>query len=283
MKMFSRLLCTAAAICTGAGLLASPASASELKYKFEKGQTLKYRVTNETVANMDMGGQQMKQNVILGTDLSMMVKEVAEDGSATFEAKYTAAKLDMDSPMGKMNFDSSKKEGNSPMLETMGGMIDKPFTLVLTSSGQVKEIKGLAEAMGAAAGMGEMFGEEQMKATFEQAFYVLPDGPAEAGKSWMRESKQGPMKFENTYTLKSIDGGIATIEGVGKITLTEKEQMGMTIELKESEAKSTITFDAGKGQLTKSVGTGNFTMAMSGQGMTMSTKASTKTTTERID
>lgn len=277
---FARL-CTAVA---AVAALASSALADEgLKWVWTKGQSINYK--NSTDANVDLITPQgpMKQTVSMTMVMNLAVKEVAEDGTATIETKYTSAKIDMEVPMmGKMSYDSSSKENdeNNPM-SAIGQALNKSFTMVVEPSGKIRSVKGLADLMGDLGQMGPMFSEEAMKANLEQSFYVLPDKPAAKGDTWTRTSEQEPLKMENVYTLNSVSGNSAEIGVDVKVSLSTDEVMGMKVTLDEGKGKGTITFD--NGVLKRSEGTANFSIKLSSPQGEVTQKAVTKTTVEKVD
>jgi len=267
---------------------ASPALAGpELAYHFKPDQALKYRMTTDVDANTTMPGMgEMKQTIHMVMDTSMNVQKVEEDGTASIEVKYTAVKMDIDSGMmGKMSYDSSKKdEGEGSPLAEVGKMIDKPFVIVMEKSGKVREVKGLADIMPANPMMEQMFSDEQMRATFQQAFYFLPDSPsAKEGDTWSRSYEQGPMKFTNDYTLKSLGESEATINAKTNVSLTSEEMMGMKVKMEDGKGDGVITFDTAAGMLKAFEGQSTFTMQMSGPQGEIKQKATSKIKTTKID
>lgn len=277
---FARFCSTVAAVAA----LASTALAEDgLKWAWTKGQTINYK--NATDANVDLITPQgpMKQTVAMSMVMNLVVKEVAEDGAATIETKYTSAKIDMEVPMmGKMSYDSASKEQdeNNPMA-AIGSALNKTFTMVVEPSGKIRSVKGLADLMGDLGQMGPMFSEEAMKANLEQSFYVLPDKPAAKGDTWTRTSEQEPLKMENVYTLNSVSGNSAEIAVDVKVSLSTDEVMGMKVTLDEGKGKGTITFD--NGVLKRSEGTANFSIKLSSPQGEVTQKAVTKTTVEKVD
>src|SRR6185503_10534986 len=100
-----------------------------LRYKWNKGEEVRYRVTQQstaTVAGLPSGMGPMNIDTTMTQVVRSVVKDVAADGSATIEHVYESIKMDIDSPMAKMAFDSANKDAaadSNQMNKTLGAMV----------------------------------------------------------------------------------------------------------------------------------------------------------------
>jgi hypothetical protein len=130
-----------------------------------------------------------------------------------------------------VEFDSSKPSGEVPQAARgFAALAGQQFTFVLTRDGKVTEVRGVQEMLDAVVSkldlppgptrdamakmMKEQFGETAMKEQMQNLFAFYPAQPVGVGESWthnVRIRMGFPMVLENTYTLKSRQGGLATI------------------------------------------------------------------------
>ncbi len=179
-----------------------------------KGQLITITITS--TQDMEMTGMQIKNN---STSTSLL--QVNDAGKDNFTASYKLNKLNLNMEMmgQQQSFDSEKPEDkDSEMGKSLGGKIGKDVAILInkntgevivkdpeadTSSagGQENPLEGIMESFGAA-------GDD---ATAGTAFFVLPKGKKN-GDSWTDSSSTNKMKEVKTYTLKSMEAGIATIQ-----------------------------------------------------------------------
>lgn len=290
-----RMLAGMVAVCC----LATSALAGEdvtLKLKYVKGDVLKYRTTTVTdmLGKGPQGEMKIAQTMVMDSD--MTVKDVAENGNATIEMNFSKIKMDMDSPMGKMGYDSDNKDAGSP-LAMMGGMIGKPITFELEPNGTVKSVKGakeLADAVGNPQ-MAQMVSEETLKQTMERSFKLFPAKPLKPGDTWTDESSQNmggvTLKFTTDATFKGMtkvdDRELAEIGTSVKVVLDAMDMPGVKIDLKEGGGTGTTWFDPALGQMRKMESTSKMAMDVNveqnGQKESTTQNVTTKITVELVD
>ena len=76
---------------------------------WKKGETLRYRMTQESNVNMSgvPGMGEMTVTTVIGQTLKMTTEDVAADGTATVKTTFEAVKLSMGTPMGNFAYDSA--------------------------------------------------------------------------------------------------------------------------------------------------------------------------------
>ena len=148
------------------------------------------------------------------------------------------------------NSDDPSTDDGGPIASMMGAMIDQPFTMVISSEGETKSVKGLAEIVDHAieqmSGLGEeakeamkaQFGGEAMTRNLKSITAFFPPNPVKIGESWENEQTvaNGGMELivNSLYTFVGREDGLARIQVEGDILTNPDadamEIMGMTFE-----------------------------------------------------
>jgi hypothetical protein len=287
-----RLLAAAAVIILAEGTIA-PAlhgQATALRYRWTKGQSLRYRTVQES--NIAMSGIPGAGDMTITTTMTevhlITPSEVAADGTATLGVKFESMKLDLATPMGNMSVDSATSGPPSdPMLadaqKMLQAAIGESVTMVMTPTGAVKSVDGMARlsaklkaAMPAgsplAQSMDAMMTDESFKGTMGQSFANLPDKVVKPGETWQTTltvpNPLGAMTSANTFTAKgveSVDGKDVTRIGVAqKVTVAPGGSIGpMSVTVSDGTGEGDMLVDHRLGQIVRSTTRLTLPMAMS--------------------
>jgi hypothetical protein len=256
-----------------------------LTYKWPIGETLVYRVTQDSTQKMtgtpagDMQGSTHQVST-----LNLKPTGVAEDGSATLEVSFQTIRLEMQPLMQptKLTYDTAapgEDEAKNP-LSAVKAMIGKPFTVVLGPDGSVKKIDGvqaIADQIGQQAGgnpaaatmarqLKTTFNDQTISKLFEVGFHHVPGRAVEPGSTWdssydMPLPGLGTMKAAGQATLSKAEGATATVESAYTITLEppapgqQANPMMQNLKVENASGKSTTQFDVEKGLLRHHTGT----------------------------
>src|SRR5687768_13139914 len=107
------------------GPLAAAVSAQPLmlRYRWTKGEEVRYRMTQQSTATISgLPGGMPDMNVVttMSQVVRSVVEDVAPDGTATIRQTYESVRMNMDSPMAKMAYDSAAKDAaGDPMMKDM--------------------------------------------------------------------------------------------------------------------------------------------------------------------
>ena len=87
-----------------------------LRYKWTKGETLRYRMTQRTTSTItglpgSDGGMTVEQT--FSQVWKEAVEDVAADGTTTLRATFESINIDMSTPMGRMAYDTEHPESAS--------------------------------------------------------------------------------------------------------------------------------------------------------------------------
>lgn len=142
------LACVAGAVVVATLLAASIAAAPQavtLRWKFEDGQHLVYRMTSSQETEMPGGSGVMVVESTMTT--SWDVIEVNDAGEASVRVTTDRVQMRVQSPMGDMSADSAEDtQAGDPIGRSVTALAGMSYTFVFNESGQVKEVLGLEEA-----------------------------------------------------------------------------------------------------------------------------------------
>ena len=293
-----------------------------LRYRWAKGDVLRYRVTQQTTTTIN--GIPGMDNLTVEQSIIQVIKttagEVAADGTTTLSQSVESLKMNTTSPMFSAGYDSEKPDAATDDLSArlkavLAPMIGQPYTVVMAPTGEVVKVDGLsklAEKMfsnmpadpmsaGMFDGLKASLSDDSMRSLLSQSFAQAPNRALKIGESWTAEVVQNNPMLGGTITsvkmtLKAVAGEdpkrVATI-GIDSAVKQDPAKpaspnpMGMTLQLSTGTGDGEQTFDLSAGRLVRSVVNMNLPMSMSGQApdgtpMNLSTLVKGTTTTELI-
>jgi hypothetical protein len=199
------------AVLAGVGL-ARPAADGPLRFRWQPGQTLAYKVQQQTVVQETAADEKTKQPVTTEARTSLaltrvwQVREVDPAGTANLEMRITALKTDIRQPDGET---VSRDSANPDHAKEMAEYLNQPVVVVrVDAQGRLVEVK---EAKGSSAA--RLHAELPFRLTLPAA------GPA-AGQTWDRTFalKLDPphgtgesYDFLQTYTAQGVKDGLAVV------------------------------------------------------------------------
>jgi len=275
MKKISLLF--ASAICFSTAITAQTTGT----LKLIKGQ--KYVVENKlsTSSSTQVQGQAMESTADVATVYNIEVKDKT-DNNINLSNTISNIKMNMSMMGQNITFDSDKKEDMDGNIgSTLKDFINQPKNVIIDHAGNVKPstdtstVSGLAKQLDFdASGYGA-----------ELAFLALPKNP-KVGDTWTdSNSGDSSMAKSIAYTIKEINGNVATVSFTGTVT-TQKtiEQQGMEIGTKTKgkiAGEEKVDVKTGVVQSNNSTTEASGTVSAMGQDFPTSTKV-TSTTTVKV-
>lgn len=317
MKMRTHVSMAAAAIAVVALAMPTGAAPQEaaLAYKWNKGETLRYRMTqttDTTMSGLPGGMPDVTLNQVLTQAFKMTVDDLTADGVVTLSQVFESMRMDVNTPAGKVTVDSAAPAASGGAPEQLAhkifaSLIGEPVTVVLSPTGRVQKVEGFnrlidkmagavaADPAGAAAlrQLKAGMGDEQMSAMFSQGFPEFPQKPLKAGDKWNTSASMpnpvfGSVNTTTELTLASIEGQTAKILTTMKMERDPKAappaaaaMMGMKPEMGTSTGDAELIFDVQKGQLRSATANIMMPLSMSGtapDGTPVNMKTSAKST-----
>lgn len=287
-----RLIVAAAVMTFAAGAIAPALHGQDtaLRYRWTKGQSLRYRTVQES--NISMSGIPGAGDMNLTTTVTevhlITPSEVAADGTATLGVKFESMKLDIVTPMGNMSVDSAASgPPPDPMMadaqKMLQAVVGESVTMVMSPTGAVKSVDGMARlsakikaTMPAGSPLTQsldaMMTDDAFKGTMGQNFANLPDKVVKAGETWQTTlnvpSTLGAMTSASTFTAKGVervDGKDVTRVGVAqKVSVAPGGTIGpMSVTVSDGTGEGDMLVDHRLGQIVRSTTRLTLPMTMS--------------------
>lgn len=260
---------TAASVLLSAAVLvgllpAAPAQEMALRWKFEQGQKLSYRRTQDRTMTSNIGGQTVKQTLARVTDMTLVVDQVDKDGSARLTLTVDRIRLTQTSPRGEVKYDTATRdepEGEAKRLAaSLRPMAGLSFSLRMTPRGEISDVeltpeasKRLEEAPALLKALGNT---DNLKHLVPSV--LLPEDGVTLGKTWQEQTEfaepvVGTRKLTVTYRYTGTrkEGGrqLDEIATATELTLDPGEDARVKVKLKEQTGKGLVRFDRSAGHL----------------------------------
>lgn len=245
----SAVLLAVLTICAGA---TATADTVQLRWKLAKGETLRYRATQEQTMESEMLGEIESVNAFVFRET---VTDVAADGTASLDLRYEGLRMETGGPQ-PMSFDSTRtgeaaKRNDPNLAKIFTPMLEAKLGMKLEPSGRVAAMTGVTEMLEAAfpssAAAGPMDPSSMLKTMFNEdslrklvEINVFPAEPISPGHKWSRTVEQvlpmfGTMKlaFDNTFVGVETHAGArcARLAITGTMTLEPAKETGVPMKV----------------------------------------------------
>jgi hypothetical protein len=308
------LLCTAA--------VAADAQTLTLRYKWTKGESRTYRVTNQTdstITGMPNGPMNVSQTMT--QTLKYTADEVAPDGSVTLRQTFQSVRMESSGPMGKIVVDSaaagtSDNPTAKSVRQIVTAMVGESVIIEMGPDGAVRKVDGAsrivdkitiaiaaADPAAGAAGQGlrTQLSDDALKSALEQTFPRLSAPPIRVDGTWAGEFAMGNpvigrITGRSSFTLKAIEGTPdAPLARIAVVLALKQDGVpqpsgpsGMVMTLGDAKGIGEILFSVTQGQIQRSTMRTDLpsTMTMNGPDgspATMGNKTTTTMTMELVD
>ncbi len=256
-----------------------------LRYRWTKSEVVEYRFTLQSKSSVSgipgRDGSSTEQNIT--QRIRLTVDDVSADGAASMHEMVMQIRSEMQTPTGKVTFDTSNpgKASDDPIAATMAkifaAVIGEPISIVLGPDGSVRKVEGgsrLIERIGEgikadknevmmSQALRSLYSDEALRRMLEQTFSKLPDTAVNVGDTWKGELALGNETIGRidaalTFTLKGLDaaGQRATIGAAMKLTQDPRPPATggarVSLTLGDSHGEGEIEFDAARGRIVRS-------------------------------
>jgi hypothetical protein len=273
-----------------AALMAPAAQAqTTLRWKFQKGETLNYSMSQKTIMKVSANNQNIQSTMSQVIDTTWVVKDVANDQAEiayTFDRiRTTIEQPNIAQTQNKVEYDSKDgKLPEGPIGQVLGPLLTSltgaEITMKIDGRGEVSDVKlpqKVLDAMKQVPGAGSegMFSEEGLKKMITQSTLPLPAGPVSKGQTWHRKTEVptppiGAMVLDNTYTYQGTDDRASNLERIDVTVQTDlqaKEGSPIKVKVNSQDARGMFLFDKAKGHLSESTLTQKVELMVTVQGM----------------
>lgn len=256
-------------------------SGVELKINFGKGD--KYLYTTQVNQKINSFGTQMDQTMLM----EMVYSYVGDDGAnKKLDITYDHVMISTTSPMGQSRYDSKEAGKKEPEYSFMDNLIGKSFHITVAPNGDILRVDGLKELVASLSGSADesvrqtlesQFSDTAVKLMMQNSFDMYPGKKVKVGESWGKKSVMNfsgmNVNVENTYTLKSVTNGKASVAVVSVMNLPATDMSGSTGMAAQMEMtgkqEGTMEIDAATGQILSGKTTQNIEGKFSTEGQAM--------------
>ena len=214
-----------------------------LRYKFQVGETLRWKVVDETQVETTVSGTTQVAEANTVSTTAWRIDRVDPDGTAVFQ--HSVESVDMRQKVTgrmEMRYNSQTDAAAPPLFQAVARTIGVPLTrIVLDAKGKVQQSEPLA---------GQPASEARVT-------IPLPDKAVAVKESW-----SVPFDFEvklqggdvtkvqtlQRYTLESVESGVASIRVEPQI-LTPMDNPVLEAQLVQREATGVVRFDIQSGRI----------------------------------
>ncbi|MGI6572602.1 MAG: DUF6263 family protein [Fermentimonas sp.] len=214
---------------------------TDLSLKLEKGKEYKHVTQSKVTLVQEMSGQKIDVVTTIGGTLTFFVKDVNENGYI-MDATYETLGMSMKMPQGTMSFNSESKDPNDIFSTILGAMKSKPFEVIMSKTGKVKEVKDIENLWETAINQFEIltdaqkeqikaqltksYGAYAQKGNIESVTAIYPDKPVRKGDKWTIQTRleSGILAQVSTdYEFVDLTPGYALIKGHSTIKTDDKD------------------------------------------------------------
>ena len=271
-------------------LVATAARGDEpLRWKFNKGQTLRYTLTQKVRSKSEVSGKTFEVLQNQETDMTWKVTDVDASGNAEMDQIMDRILVTVTGPGNETKIDTKTEPAaeEPPQLKILRSLIGNPIHMKMSVRGDISgvtvspKILEAFKSFSSPAGGGAMFSEDWIKKTTSQATIVLPEGPLVKGYTWKSNKSQpwpfGTIVLETTYTFEGLSGAEDRIGMVVNADIKGTPESPAKIKMLSSDGKGVVRFDPKAGTLRGSELNLKMTMQITVNGQAINTDVDTIT------
>lgn len=251
--------------------LQSTLCAAELRWRFEKGQTLSFKLEQQTQVDSQLGPR--NTNLAHATEMEILwhIDEIADDGSAQITQKFERLAMKLQLPkLAPIVFDTAstaKPAGDAKVIaETVAPLLEVSIKANVTHRGELTSVEldeagsKVVEAIAANPTLKLIGSREGLVRMLKQSLLLLPAESVEPGATWEKSDEvSSPLgEFKQTTTFKLLEPEasevtVARIEAISKLEPGAKStNPSQKPDLEEQEQSSLFLFDTKAGRLLSS-------------------------------
>jgi len=227
-------------------------AAEVLRWKFAKGDVLRYEVKQNMKQNVEANGAKIEMLLDQTYDLSWTVEDVDSQQNARVALRFERIRFKMSSAALNFEFDSDNAENEpdnpvfKPVAQSMKAMLNVRFSFRVDPLGNLSEMKGLEELkklLPGGAGS-QFFSEDSIEQTASQGFVRFSPEPIGQGQGWQKRydlqmPQLGKITGEENYTLAGNDA----LDGRECLRIVSRSDVEIAPEKNGVLAKAGATFD----------------------------------------
>jgi hypothetical protein len=203
-----------------------------LRMNLQPGEAYRVRFSTEQQIHQSMQGQSLDTEQRIGYEYNYSIRSADAAGNTWIDVVYTWVHFEQETVLGSVLYDSDNPPAQIPPgAEGFAALLGNGFSMLVTPQGEVLEIEGIEamydqmlEAMDFPdpateeqfrQAIQQQFGEDALKQQMNGASFEFPQEAVQVGDSWTVSTETTavmPMAMESTYTLRRVEGNVATVE-----------------------------------------------------------------------
>ena len=208
---------------------------TDLTLNLEKDKEYIHHLSSKSDIFQNYNGMEMNMEILIQSDISYTVDEIVND-NYTLSVKYTGMSMTMNTPMGASEFDSESENEEDIVSSILKEMVNKPFTIILSKTGKVVEVKELESMYSGVfdklsslpaqqqqqmeSQIRQAYGKEAFKGNIEMVMSIFPGNEVAVGETWTEktniESGMSAVAI-SSYKLSEINPDYILITGESEI------------------------------------------------------------------
>jgi hypothetical protein len=276
---------------------ALPAQDVTLRYKWTKGDVVRYRLTMQQTGSVVSLPQAFAalgalQGISIDQKTTQTIRidvdDVSADGTITLREVVEAVRFERNIPAiggatGKAVFDTANGDkASTPDQMAVASVVGEPITILMSSNGAVQKVDGMSRVLdklaetfpsnvsGQLNALKESLNDQTMAAFMTLAQF--PERALKSGDTWDRERNVsmpmiGKLTTSETFTFQGVEDNVAHIklntkgkqDSVSPLSLPSAS---MQIHLEDSSGEGDSFFDVAKGRMQRSNSSTTGTMTM---------------------
>lgn len=238
-----------------------------LRWKFRRGEEIKYNVQQNMETISQVGDNQINQAMKQSMDMVWNVMDVSAGGDAVMHQIVKRIRIKMaNGKEGEILIDTSNPEPSEnpfvqQMLSVFGNIVNQNFKVGMKPTGEVDHVEVPKELIDAlrtsAAGNAAALNEKTLEDMMKKSGVTLPSEKIGPESKWSSEQSVqfpfGTIKIKSTMTYVEKDAsGNAIINVTPEVSVTPTEGAPVKMTVEKSSGQGQVTFDVEAGRVTKS-------------------------------
>ena len=210
----------------------------------EKGKVYHQIVESKNAMVQEFSGQKVDVQMSTKYSVSFLVKEIL-NGSYHMEASFSKMSITMTMPQNTLEFSSEKKDVNDIISNILGGMVNKPFEVYISNTGQVTSVVGIeanytsviAQLNTITVAQSEQikphiirsFGDGVFRGNLSSVTSVLPGKSVKVGDKWAGRTRRllmsSTMVGRSEVELSEIGSTYIVLKNKGTMVTRDKNEL----------------------------------------------------------
>lgn len=210
-----------------------PVKKALFRWKWKKGQVFRYRISTKQSIRSKIEKDRDEAQIEVVTYVEQRVESVDNKGQAVLTVTYKRVVQNMKEGERTQRLDSDvlKKEAASPFNRMFFGLVDRPFTVVVSPRGAVLKVTGVdkiaeqiveefasnkeeAELMRTL--LSRNYSNKQILHSVENWFHSIPEAPVALGQRWKKSTKFAGRERSSVKALEEEFHWVAVKEKKGQ-------------------------------------------------------------------